>query len=46
MTGIRREHIYTYTFYILINILKRYIKTSKEPDIMLTKTRKKVFETA
>lgn len=35
------RHIHIYKFYMHINILKRFIKTSEEPDIMLTKTKKK-----
>lgn len=44
--GVGKGHRHIYTFYIRINILKRPRKTSEEPDIMLTKTKKKVFETA
>ena len=38
--GVERGHIHIYKFYIYTNILKRFIKTSEKPDIMLTKTKR------
>lgn len=36
-----KGHIDIYNFYICIKILKRFIKTSEKPDMMLTKAKKK-----